>query len=36
MLQEQASDTNQNSGSVTSDQPSVMVSITNGELSAQE
>ncbi|KAJ4438873.1 hypothetical protein ANN_14826 [Periplaneta americana] len=33
---EQTSDTNQNSGSVTSDQPSVMVSITNGELSAQE
>lgn len=33
---EQTSDTDQNSGSVTSDQPSVMVSIINGELSAQE
>lgn len=36
LLQEQTSDTNQNSGSVTSDQPSVMMSIINGELSAQE
>ncbi|KAJ9578954.1 hypothetical protein L9F63_024938 [Diploptera punctata] len=33
---EQSSGTNQNSGSVASDQPPVVVSITNGELSAQE
>ncbi|KDR14553.1 hypothetical protein L798_11711 [Zootermopsis nevadensis] len=33
---EQSSDTNQNLESATSDQQSVKVSITNGELSAQE
>ena len=36
MLQEQTTGSNQNSEPVTSDQPSVTVSITNGELSAQE
>jgi hypothetical protein len=36
LLQEQTAGSNQNSATVTSDKPSVTVSITNGELSAQE
>jgi len=36
LLQEQTAGSNQNPEPVTSDQPSVTVSITNGEISAQE